>query len=428
MSNEKLVCTGFYLFILHCKLIIMSHFTFKAKKSTGEIYSGQKDATDRYELYKLIRDDGDEIVEVKETSAHAGLHLKISATSLFKHVKMIEKINFARNLGSMLEAGLALSRALSVLERQSHNKALKEVLNNIMSEINKGTTLSDSMAKHPKVFPPIFVSMVHAGEQSGSLAESLKVVANQMESSYLLTKRIRGAMMYPAVIVSAMVLIAILMFIFVIPTLMKTFTELHVELPLPTRIVLGISNIIQHNGLLALGIILVVIFGIYFWSKKDSGKKVIHAAVLKIPVIGNLIQEVNTARTARTMSSLLQAGVGMVESVGITADVVQNVHFRAVLEKAGESIKKGDLMSKVFSEHEDLYPVFFAEMMSVGEETGKTGEMLIGVAHYYEDDVEQKTKDMSTVIEPFLMIVIGAAVGFFAVSMISPMYSLVNAI
>lgn len=406
----------------------MSHFIFKAKKSTGEIYSAQKDATDRYELYKLIRDNGEEIVEVKETSDRKGLRINISFGAIFNRIKIIDKINFARNLGSMLEAGLALSRALSVLERQSHSKALKAVLTGIMTEINKGSTFSDSLGKYPKVFPPIFVSMVHAGEQSGSLASSLKVIARQMESSYLLTKRIRGALMYPAVIVAAMVIIAILMFIFVIPTLMKTFTELNVALPLPTRIVLGISNVIQHHGLVVILVLIALSIVIYLWSKKDSGKKFIDAIVLKIPIIGLLIQEVNTARTARTMSSLLEAGVDVVESVNITANVVQNVHFRAVLEKAGESIKTGDLMSKVFSEHGKLYPIFFAEMMSVGEETGKTSEILIGVAHYYEDDVEQKTKDMSTVIEPFLMIVIGAAVGFFAVSMISPMYSLVNAI
>ncbi len=406
----------------------MSHFTFKAKKPSGEIYSSKKDAADRYELYKLLRDSGDEIVEFKETADRKGLHTEISLGGLVKHVKMIEKINFARNLGSMLEAGLALSRALSVLERQSHNKALKKVLNEIIAEINKGMTLSDALSKHPKVFPPIFVAMVNAGEQSGSLAESLKVVARQMESAYLLTKRIRGALMYPAVIVCAMILIAILMLIFVIPTLMKTFTELKVELPLPTKIVLGVSNLVQHNGLIVLLVLVVIATGLYLWSKKDSGKKVIHMVLLKIPVIGLLVQEVNAARTARTMSSLLEAGVDVVEAVSITSTVVQNVHFRAVLDKAGEAIKKGDLMSKVFSEEGKLYPIFFAEMMSVGEETGKTGEMLSGVAKYYEDDVEQKTKDMSTVIEPFLMIVIGAAVGFFAVSMIQPMYSLVNAI
>jgi type IV pilus assembly protein PilC len=347
---------------------------------------------------------------------------------LFKHIKTIEKINFARNLGSMLEAGLALSRALSVLERQSHNKAFKKVLSELISDISKGSTLSDAMTKHPKVFAQLFVSMVRAGEQSGTLAESFKVVATQMDKSYTLERKVKGALIYPGVILCAMILIGILMFVFVVPTLTKTFVELNVALPLSTRVVLGISDVFQNYGLLVLIAIAASVWAVTWWSRRPSGKQVIHALVLKLPIVGGLVQEVNTARTARTLSSLLGSGVDVVESVTITAAVIQNVHFRRVLEQACGAIKKGDLMSKVFAEARTLYPVFISEMMSVGEETGKTGEMLAGVAHYYEDDVEQKTKDMSTVIEPVLMIVIAAGVGFFAIAMISPMYSLVNAI
>jgi type IV pilus assembly protein PilC len=406
----------------------MSH-TFKAKKPNGEIYSGEKEAGDRYELYRMLRESGDEIVEFKERSGLSGIHMNVSLGFLTDHVKAVEKINFARNLGSMLEAGLALSRALSVLERQSRNKKMKQIVGEVMSEIDKGTTFADALGKHPKVFPPIFVSMVHAGEQSGTLAESLKVVATQMDSSFALERRIRGAMMYPAVIFTAMILIAILMFIFVVPTLMKTFTDLKVELPFATRVVLGVSDLIRNDGLLLAIAIILVGGSLFWWSRKPSGKSFFHATIMKIPLIGGLVQEVNTARTARTLSSLLGSGVDVVESVSITAMVVQNVHFRAVLNRAAEAIKKGDLMSKIFAEEgSKLYPVFFAEMMSVGEETGKTGEMLLGVAKYYEEDVDQRTKDMSTIIEPVLIIVIGAAVGFFAVSMIQPMYSLVNAI
>lgn len=409
------------------KIQIMSHFIFKAKKPGGEIYSGEKDAADRYELYRLLREKGEEVVEFKEKRDSRGLHMNISV-SLFNRVKTIEKINFARNLGAMIEAGLALSRALSVLERQSNNVAMKAVVVSLIGEINRGTTFADALGKHPKIFPPIFIAMVHAGEQSGTLAESLKVVALQMDSAYTLDRKIRGALMYPAVILLAMIIIAILMFIYVVPTLLKTFTELHVKLPVSTQIVLNISNIVQNDGLIVVAIVLAAIGLFTSWYKRPSGKKVIHKLLLKIPIIGLLVQEVNTARTARTMSSLLTSGVDVVESVHITASVVQNVHFQDVLVKAGASIKKGDLMSKTFSEYTNLYPVFFVEMLSVGEETGKTDEMLLGVARFYEDDVSQKTKDMSTIIEPFLILLIGGAVGFFAVSMIQPMYSLVDAI
>ncbi|MFA6432570.1 MAG: type II secretion system F family protein [Candidatus Paceibacterota bacterium] len=406
----------------------MSRFVYKAKRATGEIYRDERDAADRFELYRLIRESGDEIVSVEEKSGGKGLHLNMSIGSMFSGVKTIDKINFAKNLGLMLEAGLALSRALSVLERQAKKKVFKKILNDLIGDVSRGTTFADALGRHKKVFPPIFVSMVHAGEQSGSLSESLKAVGEQMNSSYELERRIRGAMIYPAVILGVMVLIAILMMIFVVPTLMKTFTDLGVPLPATTRFVLAVSSAVQHQGLLVLGGLAILVWGGWWLSKQPRGKRLFHRLILKLPIVGGLVQEVNTARTARTLSSLLSAGVNVVESMEITCDVVQNVYFRDVLKKAGEAIKKGDLMSKVFSVEDKYYPIFFAEMMNVGEETGKTGEMLINVARFYESDVAEKTKDMSTIIEPVLIVVIGAGVGFFAISMISPMYSLVNAI
>ena len=408
----------------------MPHFLFKAKKPSGEVYQSEKHVSDRYELYRLIRDRGDDLVSLQEAKFGTRLHIDLfSGASLFSGgIKLSEKINFARNLGSMLEAGLMLSRALSVMERQTSNKTLKTVLTDLIAEIGRGTALAESMSKHPKAFSPLFISMVHAGEQSGTLSESLKIVAIQLENSYILERRVKGALIYPAIVVGIMILIAVIMMIFVVPTLMKTFAELHVTLPLTTQIVLGISNLIRDQGLYVLAGILIFAGAIYTWSKNIMGKKVLHAVVLRIPLIGPLVHEINAARTARTLSSLLNSGVEVVESVKITSEVVQNFYFRKVLEKAGDAISKGELMSKVFKDNEKLYPIFMSEMMSVGEETGKISEMLMGVARYYEDDIEHRTKDLSTILEPLIMVVIAAGVGFFAIAMISPMYSLVNAI
>lgn len=407
---------------------IMSHFIFKAKRPSGETYLSERDAASRFELYRLLRQEGDEVISVTEKSKKGRLNLEFSPLSIFRRVKTIEKINFARNLGSMLAAGLSLARTLEVLNRQSKNKTLRKVIGDLADEISQGKTLSDAMEKHPRVFSRLVISMVRAGEQSGTLAESLKVVSSQMESAYSLERRVRGALMYPTVIVFVMVVIGILMFIFVVPTLMQTFTDLNVTLPLTTRIILYASNTMQNYGLLILIAFLGVVGGFYWWRGQPSGKKIFHSLVLKMPIFGNLVREVNAVRTARTLASLLKGGVDVVESMVITGDVVQNIYFKAVLSKAGEAIKKGELMSEIFEQNENLYPPFMSEMMSVGEETGQIGEMLEGVARYYEDDVDQKTKDMSTVIEPVLMVIIASAVGFFAVSMISPMYSLVNAI
>lgn len=407
----------------------MSHFIYKAKKPTGEIYKGERDAQDRYELYRMLKESGEEVVDVQEKGPRGSLFKGASISLPFLHsVKTQEKINFARNLGSMITAGLAMSRALSVMERQTKNKEMKKILISLQKDVSEGKTLSTAMSSFKNVFSSLFISMVSAGEQSGNLAESLRIVALQMDKNYSLQRRVKGAMMYPGIILIAMVLIAVLMLTYIVPTLMKTFTELKLDLPMSTKFVLFTSNMVRDHGLVVFLVVVVAIATLVMWSKRPSGKNVIHYAILKIPVIGGIIKEVNAARTARTLSSLLNSGVDVVESVRITKDVIQNVHYKAVLDRAGEAIKKGDPISKIFTENEKLYPLFLGEMMNVGEETGKIGEMLIGVAVFYEDDVEQKTKDMSTIIEPFLMVFIGAAVGFFAVAMISPMYSLVNVI
>ncbi|MDE2188414.1 MAG: type II secretion system F family protein, partial [Patescibacteria group bacterium] len=211
-------------------------------------------------------------------------------------------------------------------------------------------------------------------------------------------------------------------------TLLSTFQSFGTALPPTTQFILTTSTLFREHGILMFVIIVATGVLWWLWSKKPSGKKFFHMLTLKLPIIGPLAHEVNAARTARTLSSLLHAGVEVVESVSITAEVIQNVYFKNILANAMEAIKKGEPMSKIFEQHEKFYPIFFSEMLAVGEETGKIDQLLSNVATYYEDDVAEKTKDMSTVIEPIMIVIIGAAVGFFAVAMITPMYSLVNAI
>jgi type IV pilus assembly protein PilC len=402
----------------------MTLFTYTAKKG-NETVSGEKESLDRFALFKELHAEGLEVITVKE-----GRKLKLSwdFSTLIQHVPTIDKIIFARNLGQMVQAGLSVSRALEVIAKQTRNAAFKKVLDEVIAAIAGGTSIGDAMDAHVKVFPSLMRSMVKAGEKSGNLASSLSIVALQMEKLHTLQRKIRGALMYPAVILSLMVVIGVLMLTYIVPTLTATFRELKITLPLSTRIIIGISDALREHGFLVFLVAVAGIAAFIAWSRSAQGKNIIDAAVLKIPVIGELIQEVNAARTARTLSSLLLAGVDVVEAVRITSEVVQNVHYRNVLDTAGEGIKRGELMSTIFSAHPKLYPVFVSEMMAVGEETGKTGDMLIGVATYYEEDVDQRTKDMSTIIEPVLMVIIGAAVGFFALSMIAPMYSLVDAV
>ncbi len=406
----------------------MTRFAYKVIGIDGKTTEGFREATDKFAVAKEFKDAGGSIVSIEPASERNLISTIFKKTGLFSGIKIYDKIIFARNLGAMLEAGLAVSRALDVLERQSKNQNLKKILIDLNKDISHGQTLSDGMRKYPKVFSSLFVSMVTAGEQSGSLAGSLKVVAKQMDRSYFIQRKVKGAMIYPAVIMGVMAIIAVLMLIFVVPTLTATFTELGVALPLSTKIVIFVSDFLKNHFIYAFLLLVSVVLAIYFPLQTKRGKRIRDYVVLRLPIVGLLVKQVNSARTARTLASLLSAGVPVVESVRITGDVLQNSYYKEVLQKAEKSIQQGVPISASFIEVPRLYPVFVGEMISVGEETGKMAEMLIGVADFYEDEVEQKTKDMSTIIEPVLMVIIGAAVGFFAISMITPIYSVMDTI
>ncbi len=405
----------------------MAVFTYKAIGRNGEMIEGKENVPDRFVLYRKIKSDGHFVVSVKEETA---VKTKVvgKLNSLFGRVKMQEKINFARNLGSMVEAGLAVTRALTVMEKQTKNKKLKKLLQDLMESVSKGKTLSESLSSYKKVFSPLFISMVKAGEESGNLPNSLKTIALQMEKSHAIVKKVRGAMLYPAVIIFLMIVIGILMMVYMVPTLSETFKGLGVELPLPTRVIIFISDFLRANFLLFFASILGVAGAIVAFARSKSGSRFFNRITIKIPVIGELLKQVNSARTARTLSSLISSGVDIVVALGVTQEVLQNVFYKEVLDKAQKSVEKGDPMSAVFVANENLYPIFVGEMMSVGEETGQMSEMLLNVAVFYENEVDQKTKDLSTIIEPILMIIIGSAVGLFAISMLAPTYSLVEKI
>jgi type IV pilus assembly protein PilC len=401
----------------------MAHFTYTAEKTDGEKYQGVAEAADRFELYEIIRREGGKVITVSEESKGGFRSMDYWNAKLVR-VKEYEKILFARNLGAMLSAGLSLARALSVMERQTKNIKLKKIIAEIESSVRRGDPLHAALANSPKTFPDLFVAMVRAGEEGGDLPAALLVVADQTERIYDLKRKIRSAMIYPCIILIAIVGIGIVMMIEVVPTLAQTFAESNAVLPLSTRIVIGTSSILVHYTVPVIGGMIGAVVAFIMAMRTKVGKRVADFVLLHIPVIGTLVREVNAARTARTLSSLISSGVDVLASLEISADVVQNSYFREVIKQAVVGVRAGEPLSAAFAKREDLYPVFVGEMMSVGEETGATVEMLKRLAVYYEEQVDRKTKDMSTIIEPFLMIFIGIAVGFFAVSMITPIYQL----
>ena len=401
-------------------------FDVKVKKADGTEYSVQREAEGMFSIYEEFRQRGETVLEAKSKSKKFSISWFKKFSNLFGSVSKQNKITFARNLGDMLSAGLPLARTLAVMEKQTKDKKFKGVIIDIGESIKKGEAFHGTLAKHEKVFPKLFVAMVKSGEESGNLSKSLKSVADQMEKVYLLEKKIKGAMVYPAIIISVMVFIGIMMMIFVVPGLTETFIDVGVELPFSTRVIVLFSDLLTNNLLLISSALLVLGSLLYLIFRSPKGKRFLDFVFLKIPIIGNIAKETNTARTARTLSSLLSGGVDVLIGLSITRDVLQNSYYKDVLEVAEGRVEKGEKLSDVFSEYEKILPNFISEMVSVGEETGQVSTMLENVALFYETEVERKTKDISTIIEPFLMVIIGSAVGFFAFSMITPMYTLVE--
>lgn len=385
------------------------------------------EAVDRFSLSRDLKSRGLLPVSITEQ----GVSLSGRLDKLLDHfskVSVAEQIILTKNLSGMLKAGLSLYRALLVLQKQTKNPTLNKILTSISADINGGGTLSSGCAKFPKVFSKLFVSMTRAGEESGNLTGALSDIGLNLEKSHSLTKKIHGALIYPGVIMSAMVVIGILMFAFVVPTLANTFKELGVVLPASTRVLIFFGNFFSNN--LALTFVILIFIGVGLTSlfKAQFMAKYIDFAVVRFPLIKNLVKELNTARTARSMSSLLSSGVSITRAVEITEDVVQNIYYKKVLNEAKILVEKGSPFSQAFKANVNLYPIMMSEMIEVGEETGKLSDMLLQIALFYEEEVENKTKNLSTIIEPLLMVVIGAGVGFFAISMISPLYSILGEI
>jgi type IV pilus assembly protein PilC len=404
----------------------MAQFHVRHVDEKGVMHDEDMDGIDRDAVFEALREKNVTIVSIEESNKKKakGLFADIHIPFFNNKVSAHDKIIFIRNLGTMIEAGLPLSRALTVIEKQTANKHFREIVENINRHISQGKTLSEGLEEYLEIFGMLTISMVRAGEESGSLSQSLRIVANQLESSYSLQRKIRGALMYPAIIVSAMVLIGFAMLTFVVPTLSKTFKDFNADLPIQTKIVVIASDFFAAHYIIIIGAVFATIIAAYYGFKTKKGKRAKDYLMLRLPVIGYMTMEVNTARMARTLSSLLGSGVDMVIATKITADVLQNSYYKEALALVTQKIQTGAQIGAVFAAREDLFPVFVSEMVTVGEETGQLSKMLQGIAVYYESDIDQKTKDMSSIIEPVLMVIIGLAVGFFAISMISPIYSL----
>lgn len=398
-------------------------FSYKAKDLKGNIKSGNLDAKNKNELKKKLGNLGLSVISSREGKSEKS---KLEISKILKRVGVVDKMLFARHLGVMLKAGLPFSRSIAVLSEQTSNAYFVEILQSVQEDIQKGNSLADSLAKYPNVFNSLFVSMIRVGEIGGNLEEVLDILYIQLKKEHELSSRIKGAMMYPAVIIFAMTVIGTLMMIFVVPSLLNIFVEMGVELPLSTRIIVFVSDALKNHGIsIFFGFIISAVL-FFKGIKTPKGKKYFDYFLLRLPTINGIISKVNMARFSRTLSSMIASGISIVEALKIISATLGNTYYQESVEDACQHIQKGVELSEVIGRYDKLYHPLMIHMIEVGEETGTLEETLKQVAEFYEDEIEQITANMSSIIEPILMLVIGGAVGFFAISMIQPMYGIME--
>ena len=402
----------------------MALFAFSATRQNGEVIKGEREAGDEKALADALRAEGLLLLSAREKATSRGI-LKIDLGGIaarMRPVPLAEKMFFARNLAVMVSAGLSLTRALSALGEETTNSKFKAIIADVNASVAQGKTFGDALRSHTDVFGELFINMTDVGEATGKLSLVLKLLASQMKRDRTLVKRVRGAMMYPAVIMTALVAIGILMMVYVLPTLTATIKDLGVPLPITTRVVIGASDVLRAYGLwVAVGAVLLM--GVAWRVRRIPAVRwALSALALRLPLFGPLVHKVNSARFCRTLAYLTTSGVPITRSLEITAGVVGNLRFRSATHEAAQEIQKGVQLHTILAGHGDIFPALVIQMIAVGEETGKISEMLLRLALFFEEEVAGITKNLSTIIEPVLMIVIGVVVGFFAVAMLQPIY------
>jgi type IV pilus assembly protein PilC len=403
----------------------MPKYFYTAQSLDGKKKSGTLEAKNVRYLSQDLRADGFILIKA-ETEKTKGKKLKISLP--FNKVSLTDRMFFVRNLQIMIATGLPLPRAINSLAKQTKNEKFKTALFDINQDVTKGMPFSIALGRFPEIFSELFQNMIKVGEESGTLDQVLQTLSMQMEKESTLKSRIQGAMIYPSVVVSAMLGVGLLMLVTVIPTLSDTFVELGIELPATTQSIINLGNFLSQNWLaVILSIPFLIIFSLQM-TKKESVKKIIDKLFLKIPIVSQIVKSSNSAYMLRTLSSLIIAGVSLPRALEITSGVLGNFYFKKSIIEASEKVRKGKKLSEVLENYQEVYPRIVIQMITVGEETGETSTILSKLADFFEEEVSNATKNLASVVEPFLMLIIGGVIGFFAISMIQPMYSMLGSI
>jgi type IV pilus assembly protein PilC len=403
----------------------MATFAYVGRTRSGAVKKGELSAKTRDEAVDQLRKQNVVVTSLDEKKGGGGFNLSLGSGLTDKDL-----VVFTRQFGTMINAGLPLVQCLEILSTQSENKVLRETVGEVKTQVEAGSTFSDALRKHPKVFDDLYVNMVHAGEVGGLLDAILTRLAKHIEKAMKLKGQIKSAMVYPAAILGVAVIVIAVLMIWVIPIFAKMFNEMSggkMGLPGPTQLVIDVSNVFQSYWYLMAGVIFGAVFAIKKYYRTTQGRMVIDKLLLKAPVVGDLIRKASVAKFTRTLGTLLSSGVPLLEGLSICAKTSGNKVIEETLMNARVSISGGKTIADPLASS-GVFPKMVTHMIAVGESTGALDAMLGKIADFYEDEVDQAVATLTSMLEPMMMVFLGIVIGFIVIAMYLPIFQMASAI
>jgi type IV pilus assembly protein PilC len=402
----------------------MATFAFKAVDLAGIPQTGTIDGADKKSVTSELKAMGLKVMALEEKKSGLKMDIRLGP----KRVKAADLTVMSRQLATMISSGMTLLRAFYVLEDQIENKLLKETVGAVREDIESGLAFSEALAKHPKIFNPLYVAMVRAGETGGVLEEALERVSDQLEKDDALRRQVKSAMAYPIVVLSFALCVLIGLIAFIVPVFVNVFKDFGGDLPLITKVTVQASHVVTHFWFLLLGGTIGLFVGFKKWRKSKTGRPQWDRLRLRIPFkIGNTVQKIALARWSRTFAALYSAGVPIMQAIEVTGQTAGNAVVEKAMDDVIESVKSGGSIAEPLKDT-PIFPPMVAQMIAVGEETGNLDAMLSKVADFYEDEVAAAVKALTSILEPVMIILVGGIVGFIVIAMYMPMFKVYDAI
>jgi len=397
-------------------------FKYLARTIDGKVQSGVVESNGQRSAAALVKSQNLTLISLDEEKGGFSLNSLLSG---LKGVSLNEVVNFTRQLATMISAGLSLSESLNILKQQIQNPQFKTIIQSVQADVSGGNSFSNALAMYPDVFDTTYISLLTAGEASGNLDDILIRLAEKLEKSRSFKSKLKGAMIYPMIVVIAMTGVMIVMVVFVIPKLTDMYDSLNIELPLPTQILIGISNIVINYWIfIIIGVVGFVVAFSYF-KRTVTGKYTLDKIALKIPVFSKITKLGIYTEFTRTLSLLMKSGVSIVDALQIVANSLGNVYFQEEVFEASRKVEKGIPLSEPIISSK-YFPPIIGQMIAVGERTGKIDEVLSKTSSYFESEADQAVKNLSTALEPIIMVMLGLMVGTLILSVITPIYKLTS--